>query len=241
MAAFGLDAAGGIAMLERGPDGAQGLDYVGTDQRAVRLAAVDVVPSSFVVNGETASWTTSTGAPAALPLPAFGCASGTTLFDDGAGTRMFQAGETEWVCTPSVRTPRRLFRRQHTFSDKLRVLGRDGDRLRVVDDWDDYFMQGSDVGWLDLRTGGLHLTALGFVRGGVRATAVGANGDVAVLGNGEIDYAWFVRGRLAAAQRIARVRGVVPESLTLRDGVVRWQVRSGHRAHARGSPAGRTE
>jgi hypothetical protein len=70
---------------------------------------------------------------------------------------------------------------------------------------------------------------------------VGANGDVAVLGNGEIDYAWFVRGRLAAAQRIARVRGVVPESLTLRDGVVRWQVRSGHRGHARGSPAGRTE
>jgi hypothetical protein len=62
--------------------------------------------------------------PMSLALPAFGCASGTTLYDDGSGTRMFKAGETEWVCTPSVRTPRRLFRRQHTFADKLRVVGR---------------------------------------------------------------------------------------------------------------------
>ena len=76
------------------------------------------------------------------------------------------------------------------------------------------------------------------MRGGVKAMAVQADGDVAVLEAHEIDYARFARGRLGLMTRIVRVRGVVPGSLTLRDGVVRWKTASGQRAHARGDGGG---
>jgi hypothetical protein len=172
-------------------------------------------------------------------LPVFQCADGTASYDDGAGTRLFEAGGLFWACTPSVRTPRRLFRYfPHSLGDRFEVLGRDGDRLLVVDDWEVQFSEGSDAGWLDLRTAGLHVSGLGFVRGGVRAMAAGEDGDVAVLEPREIDYARYAGGRLGPMRRIARVRGVVPASLRVRDGVVRWRTRSGDRAHARGDGGG---
>ena len=80
----------------------------------------------------------------------FGCADGTTIYDDGAGTRLFDTGNDFWACTPSVRTPRRLFKYfPHSLGDTFRVLGRSGDRLLVVDDWEvQYSRAPTPAGWI---------------------------------------------------------------------------------------------
>ena len=182
MQAVGFDAAGGMAVLEGAAD-TQDVRYVGADGREGFVApATDALPSSFAVTGETASWTTRAGAPGSALLPVFGCADGTTIYDDGAGTRLFDTANDFLACTPSVRTPRRLFKYfPHSLGDTFRVLGRSGDRLLVADDWVVQFSQGTDAGWLDLRSAGLHVSGLGFVLGGVKAMAAQADGDVAVL------------------------------------------------------------
>ena len=173
------------------------------------------------------------------------CRSGTTLFRDGP-VRLFRiagsvAGEQAWrhyVCSARIRTPKRFNETSPGSDETLSAFRRSGPRVAFVTTLSGGESFDQALGWVDLRTGRRRLAWIRDRDEGPTVLAVVADerGGLAYLqdqfddGAERIGYARLrPDGRLAVPRPRTRVEDdrVVPGSLSVSDGLITWDTRSG--------------
>lgn len=177
--------------------------------------------------------------------PARDCAAGKTVFRDGQA-RLFRIagsidGEQAWrhyVCSATIRTPRRFNETSPGADETLSTFRRSGRRVAYVDTVTGGESFDQAIGTVDLRTGRRRLTWIRDRDEGPTVLAVAADGrgGIAYLqdtfddGAQRIGYARLrPDGRLAVPRPRARVQGrsVLPHSLAVSGGLITWETRSG--------------
>ena len=212
----------------------------------VLVSDADVVPASLSLRGTTIVWQTTAGAHMsaqvdAVAAQAVTCESGKTLFSD-ADARVFRDGNDVYLCSATATAPVRVL--DASYTTRLDVFRRFGDRIALADTWVDGVAAGFEAGWLDDRTGAIHFSGdssdtLPFGR--VQFAAVGRSGSVAALVRPPdrrsqlVVYARFGGGQLGTPRVIARVPAgdAVPSSLRVAGGKVVWRTRAGRHTSAR--------
>jgi hypothetical protein len=213
----------------------------------------DAAGNRFLARGAAAAMLVlSIAAAAFAPSPAQAgfqpprdCRSGTTIFRDGPVRLLRIAGSVDgeqawrhYVCSATIRTPKRFNETSPGSDETLSAFRRSGRRVAYVTTVAGGESFDQALGWVDLRTG---LRRLAWIRARdegptVLAVAAGERGGIAYLqdsfddGAQRIGYARLrPDGRLAVPRPRARVEGsrVIPSSLAVSHGRITWETRAG--------------